>query len=134
MNETLEQEKLRYGALQKKLFRFVAESYVNCENVVHFEEGLDSVQIRELADAIADHCRGFAAVFSGADGSGYGFAMVSRSEDLRPLGKAMTAALNGRGGGKPNFQQGRVTAEKNQIENFFAERLNYPLYWTEYRV
>jgi alanyl-tRNA synthetase len=122
MNETLEQEKLRYGALQKKLFRFVAESYVNCENVVHFEEGLDSVQIRELADAIADHCRGFAAVFSGADGSGYGFAMVSRSEDLRPLGKAMTAALNGRGGGKPNFQQGRVTAEKNQIENFFAER------------
>ena len=121
MNETLEKEKLRYGALQKKLFRFVAKSYVNCENVVHFEENLDSVQIRELADAIADRCRGFAAVFSGSDGSGYGFCLVSRTGDLRPLGKAMTAALNGRGGGKPNFQQGRVMAEKEQIENFFAE-------------
>ena len=121
MNETLEQEKLRYGALQKKLFRFVAESYVNHGNVLHFEEGLDSVQIRELADAIAERCGGFAAVFSGADGSGYGYAIVTRQGDLRPFGKAMTMALNGRGGGKPIFQQGRVAAEKEQIEAFFRE-------------
>ncbi len=121
MNETLEQEKLRYGSLQKKLFRFVSESYVNCGNVLHFEEGLDPVQIRELADAIAEKCGGRAAVFSGADGSGYGFALVTREGDLRPFGKAMTAALNGRGGGKPMFQQGRVAASRAAIEVFFAE-------------
>ena len=56
MNETLEQEKLRYGALQKKLFGFIADSYVNQGNVLHFEENLDSVQIRILADAIAEGC------------------------------------------------------------------------------
>ena len=121
MNETLEQEKLLYGALQKKLFRFVAESYVNYGDVVHFEEGLDSVQIRELADAIADSCGGFAAVFSGSEETGYGYAIVTRAGDLRPLGKAMNAALNGRGGGKPIFQQGRVLAPKKRIEEFFSE-------------
>ena len=121
MNETLEQEKLLYGALQKKLFRFVAESYVNYGDVVHFEEGLDSVQIRELADAIADSCGGFAAVFSGSEETGYGYAIVTRAGDLRPLGKAMNAALNGRGGGKPIFQQGRVLAPKARIEEFFSE-------------
>ena len=121
MNETLEQEKLRYGTLQKKLFRFVAESYVNCGDVLHFEEGLDPVQIRELADAIADRCGGRAAVFSGVDGSGYGFAMVARDGDLRAFGKAMTAALQGRGGGKPNFQQGRVATDRVRIEAFFRE-------------
>ena len=121
MNETLEQEKLLYGALQKKLFRFVAESYVNYGDVVHFEEGLDSVQIRELADAIADSCGGFAAVFSGSEETGYGYAIVTRAGDLRPLGKAMNAALNGRGGGKPIFQQGRVLASKKRIEEFFSE-------------
>ena len=121
MNEALEQEKLRYGALQKKLFRFVADSYVNHGNVVHFEESLDSVQIRELADAIAENCGGFAAVFSGSEESGYGYAIVTRQGDLRPLGKAMNAALNGRGGGKPIFQQGRVLVPKNQIEDFFRE-------------
>ena len=121
MNEALEQEKLRYGALQKKLFRFVAESYVNHGNTVHFEEGLDSVQIRELADAIADTCGGFAAVFSGSEEAGYGYAIVTRAGDLRPLGKAMNAALSGRGGGKPIFQQGRVLAPKARIEEFFRE-------------
>ena len=121
MNETLEQEKLLYGALQKKLFRFVAESHVNYGDVVHFEEGLDSVQIRELADAIADSCGGFAAVFSGSEETGYGYAIVTRAGDLRPLGKAMNAALSGRGGGKPIFQQGRVLAPKARIEEFFRE-------------
>jgi hypothetical protein len=33
----------------------------------------------------------------------------------------MTKALNGRGGGKPAFQQGRVAAKKAQIEEFFAK-------------
>ena len=121
MNETLEQEKLLYGALQKKLFRFVAESYVNYGDVVHFEEGLDSVQIRELADAIADSCGGFAAVFSGSEETGYGYAIVTRAGDLRPLGKALNTALSGRGGGKPIFQQGRVLAPKKRIEEFFRE-------------
>ena len=121
MNEALEQEKLRYTALQKKLFGFVAESYVNCGNVLHFEEGLDSIQIRILADAIAEKCGGRAAVFSGTEESGYAFAMVTREGDLRPFGKAMTTALNGRGGGKPIFQQGRVGAPRTAIEAFFAE-------------
>ena len=121
MNEALEQEKLRYGALQKKLFRLVAESYRSRGNVLYFEDGLDPVQIRELADAVAETCGGFAAVFSGSEEAGYGYALVTRSGDLRTLGKAMTTALNGRGGGKPIFQQGRVLAKKAEIEGFFRE-------------
>ena len=121
MNETLEQEKLRYTALQKKLFGFIAESYVNSGNVLHFEEELDSVQIRILADAIAEKCGGRAAVFSGTEETGYAFALVAREGDLRPFGKAMTTALNGRGGGKPSFQQGRVSASKAAIGAFFKE-------------
>ena len=97
-----------------------AESYVNCSNVLHFEENLDSVQIRELADAIADKCGGIAAVFSGTDGAGYGYALVTRQGDLRTFGKEMTTALKGRGGGKPNFQQGSVKATRQEIEDFFA--------------
>lgn len=121
MNETLEQEKFRYGQLQKKWFGFIAHGCENRGNVLHFEENLDPVQIRELADAIAEVCAGRAAVFSGSDENGYGFAMVTREGDLRSFGKAMTAALNGRGGGKPIFQQGRVQADRTAIEDFFRE-------------
>ena len=71
---------------------------------------------RKPITAIAD------GVFSGNDESGYAFCLVTRAGDLRQLGKDMTKALNGRGGGKPAFQQGRVQAKKAEIEAFFAQR------------
>ena len=120
-NTWLEQEKYRFTQLQKKILLDTAESYVNFGDVLHFADGLDPVLVRELADAIAERCGGRAAVFSGADGEGYNFCLVTREGDLRPFGKAMTAALNGRGGGKPNFQQGKVAADREAIERFFAE-------------
>ena len=80
MNQALETEKCKVNQLQKQIFTHIAESYVNCGNVLRFEPGLQSVQIRELADAIAENCGGVAAVFSGEDGKGYGYAMVTRED------------------------------------------------------
>ena len=122
MNEALAAEKFRCTGLQKRLLDGVAAGYRDAGDVVHFEEGLDPVLVRELADRIAAVCGGTAAVFSGADGAGYAFALVTRGGDLRTLGKEMTAALQGRGGGKPVCQQGRVNALRTQIEQFFAQR------------
>ena len=122
VNEMLAAEKYRSANLQKRVFENAAESYVNHGDVLHFEEGLASAELQQLADAIASQCGGVAAVFSGTDGVGYGFAMVVRDGDLRPLGKAMLASLSGRGGGKPNFQQGRVSAKRSEIEAFFKEK------------
>ena len=121
MNEVLAQQKYRIAGLEKRIFQGIARSYVNCKNVLHFEEGLENTAVRELADAIADVCCGTAAVFSGSDGKGYAFCLVTRSGDLRQLGKNMTKALNGRGGGKPIFQQGRVMAAETEIRAFFKE-------------
>ena len=122
MNETLEQEKMKFTQLQKQQQLAIAQRYVNCGDVLHFADGLEPLQVRELADTIADTCGGMAAVFSGADGAGYSYCLVTRQGDLRTFGKAMTSALNGRGGGKPNFQQGKVVTTKAEIEVFFAEK------------
>ena len=118
MNEALEAEKTHCGALLHRIFRSIADSYVNCGDVVHFESDLSSAQVRELADAIAEVCGGTAAVFSGSEDA-YSFCLMARQGDLRSLGKAMTAVLSGRGGGKPAFQQGSVRASQSQIEEFF---------------
>ena len=122
MNELLAEQKYRVVGLEKRIFAGIAECYVNKGNVVHFEDGLENTAVRELADAIAATCGGTAAVFSGNEISGYAFCLVTRDGDLRQLGKDMTSALNGRGGGKPQFQQGRVQAAKAEIEGFFAQR------------
>ena len=122
MNEAFAQQKYRIIGLERQIFAATAAGYAGKGDIVHFEESLDSTGVRELADAIADTCGGAACVFSGSDETGYGFCLVIREGDLRTLGKEMTKALNGRGGGKPVCQQGRVSASRAQIEAFFANR------------
>ena len=123
MNDALAAEKFRSTGLQKQLFRHTAAGYANRENILHFEPNLEPALVRDLADMIADQVTGMAAVFSGADGDGYNFCLMTRTGDLRAFGKAMTQTLGGRGGGKPIFQQGKVTATESQIRAFFAENL-----------
>ena len=121
MNEVLSQQKYRIAGLEKRIFAQIAKGYGSAGDVLHFEEGLDSTAIRELADAIANVSGGTAAVFSGSDSEGYGFCLVTRNGDLRSFGREMVSALNGRGGGKPICQQGRVQASRARIEEFFRE-------------
>ena len=104
--------------LQNRSFEGVAREYTGKGNVLHFEPDLEPVQVRLLADKIAGTCGGACAVFT--DSGSY--CLVTREGDLRQLNKLMNATLNGRGGGKPNFQQGSVQADRQKILAFFAEQ------------
>ena len=121
INETLAAEKFRVTGLQNRLFQQIATSYANAERVLHFEADLEPAQVRILADQIAGTVRGWCAVFSGSDGN-FSFCLATREGDLRQLCSQMNASLSGRGGGKPNFQQGSVKATRQEIEDFFANR------------
>lgn len=121
MNELLAREKYRVVYLERQISTGIAASYAGKGNVLHFAEELDGNGLRELTDKIAEKCGGRAAVFCGNDQEGYAYCMAAREGDLRGFGKEMTLALNGRGGGKPGFQQGRVSANRVTIEAFFNQ-------------
>ncbi len=118
MSEALAAEKFRCTGLQHQLMDITAERYVNCNNVIHFDPALEGTRIRELADRIAARCSGFAAVFAGSDDTGYQYCIAARDGNLRPLAAAMARELSARGGGKPDFIQGRVTAGERAIRAF----------------
>lgn len=120
MNDLLAQQKFRTVGLERQLFAAIAAETAGKGDVLRFQEGLAGAGLRELTEAIAGRCGGRAAVFSGDDATGYHYCLACQTGDLGPLGKAMTAALQGRGGGKPGFQQGRVQARRWEIEAFFA--------------
>ena len=120
LNKVMAAEKSRATGLQNRILASVAESYVNCGNVLHFEPGLDGNALRTLADKIAEVCGGLAAVFSGEDGN-YTYCLAQRGGDLRELNRSMTETLGGRGGGKPQFQQGTVRASREKIEAFLTK-------------
>lgn len=119
MNDQLAALKFRLTGLQRQMFAGIAKGYAGAGNVIHFEKDLDGTGLRELAQAISGACGGRTAVFSGSDETGYGFCLTGAG-DLRPLCRQMTAALSGRGGGKPDFQQGTVRSGREEILAFFA--------------
>lgn len=109
----------RYAALKKELFAEKSKN-ISGDKCCVFDDAGSADDARVFADMLADKVK-IAAVFSGSDDSGYKYAVVSRTEDCREIGKSLNAVCNGRGGGKPDMIQGSVAATKETIENFFAE-------------
>ena len=113
------QLKARLTAMEDARFRALAEQYTGAGDVLLFEEGLTPDGLRRLCDAVLNVCGGRCACFSGDDAGGHAYAVGQRGGDLRAFSKDMNQALGGRGGGKPDFVQGRVSAGREQIEGYF---------------
>ncbi len=124
MNELLEEQKRRISQLEDQIFTNIAISCKGKGDVLLLPDGLDSVGVRRLADALARLCGGTAAVFSGDEEHGYSYCLMAPGGDLRGFNKIMVSALNGRGGGKPEFQMGTVKCRKKSIcahfESFYT--------------
>lgn len=115
----LNDAKQRIGAMELEGFRQKAEALRGAGDVLLFEAAMEPERVRTLCDCVMQVCGGRCAVFSGSDG-GWKYAIGGRAADLRGFCKTMNTALSGRGGGKPNFVQGSVSASQAEIEAFFA--------------
>lgn len=115
----LYEERSKYSALKREIFAIRAAQYSGKECCV-FDDGGNADDARVLSDMLAENV-GIAAVFSGDDENGYKYVITSRNADVRDIGKKMNAALNARGGGKPEMIQGSVSARKSEIESFWKE-------------
>jgi len=117
----LEAAKLRIAALESADFARKAEEQTGKGDVVLFEDDMSADSVRRLCDTVLDTCGGRCAVFAGKDGN-FKYAIGVREGDIRSLVKELNGLLNGRGGGKPNFAQGSVAADREDIQSFFGER------------
>ena len=90
-------------------------------NLVLFDGLLDEIAQRELVNLLAEKCGGFAAVFCGSDAEGWRYIIGSRTRDLRAAARSINAAINGRGGGRPEMITGRAAASRGEIENGLKE-------------
>ena len=112
----IKQEKAQW---EGRCFQATAATLQGAGDVLLFEDGLSPDSLRRLCVEVMAVCGGRCGVFSGSDEEGYAYALGQEGGDLRAFVKDMNAALNGRGGGKPNFAQGRVAAKRAEIEAFW---------------
>lgn len=111
----------RVAALEEADFARKAEKFAGKSDVLLVEGPMSGESLRKLCGLIREKCVGRCAVFAGADGA-YQYAIGQDGRDLRGLAKELNGALNGRGGGKPEFVQGSVQASQEQIREFFISR------------
>ena len=120
MAAELESKKQQLFALENAGFAAKAEELRGKGDVLVKLEGLSPDGVRRAAIAIQETCGGRAAVFSGDETQGYRYAVGQKDGDLRGWVKELNAALSGRGGGKPGFVQGSVSAKWDEIVAFMS--------------
>ncbi len=116
MNELLANERLRAGALERRIFDTIAQGYAGRGDTLHFEDALSGNALRQLAQSIAQSCGGVAAVFSDDH-----FCLAGPSERVREVALRLRDGLNAKGGGKAGIFQGSVQAEREQIRKLMAQ-------------
>ena len=120
LSAELEAKKQQIYAMEQAMFRAKAEELRGKGDVLVRFAGLSPDGVRRAAIAIQETCGGRAAVFSGDEENGYRYAAGHPGGDLRDWVRALNAALSGRGGGKPGFVQGSVSAKWEEIVAFMS--------------
>lgn len=120
LQRELGEQKLRIVALENSDFQHKAQALAGAGDVLLLEGDMSSESVRRLCDTVLETCGGRCAVFAGESGA-YKYAVGERGGDLRSFGKELNAALNGRGGGKPDFIQGSAAADESAVRAFFEK-------------
>ena len=117
--ETGKNAVFQYMELQRMIDRERAHNLTGVGNLAVFIEGKNMDAVGKSAAEIMENCGGICAVFSGTAKAGFCYAIGQKDGDCREFVKEMNQTLNGRGGGKPFFAQGKIQAEKREIKEFF---------------
>ena len=118
----LEETRYRLVGLENRLFAQKAAALAGKGDALLFEEPMAPDALRRLCEAVGEASGGRCAIFAGDDAAGWKYALRLPAGDLKAFVAAMNAALGGRGGGKDGFAQGSVTAARDAIEAWFAEK------------
>ena len=107
-------------ALKAKYNRLIIEQAPEADgNSVVFCDDLDMDSLRDIAIGCSGKCKGVSLALSGCDDKGYAYALISNNKDVSSFSKELNTALSGRGGGRGNIIQGRFSADRKTIEQFF---------------
>lgn len=93
------------------------------ENVFGFTPNVSYDELRYCVNRLQETCQGVCALFSQNEQGESIYIVASVAENIQALVKEMNGELQGRGGGKPNFAQGKVSASQAEIEAWLTEKL-----------
>ena len=113
--------KFAHFGLCSQLFDALAVQVVPGEDALRIVPGLDPDGLHRLAVRLSEATTGLCAALTPNE-KGTGYCLAQAGGDVRALTKALNAALNGRGGGKPGICQGSCAADPEQVLHYLQNR------------
>lgn len=114
---------LRYenGELRKKL-AWSRLSPIKCGCcTVAFSENLTYDELRHCANKLSEKGERVCVLFSTDNAKNYIYIISSSDADIRPAVKALNDAFDGKGGGRQNYAQGKITADNEERIKEFVQ-------------
>ena len=91
----------------------------NC--AVAFSEKLSYEELRHCANMLSAEGAELCMLFSTDDNENYIYVISSAERDTKPIVKALNESFSGKGGGKPNYAQGKIVSDSKEKIIAFAE-------------
>ncbi|MGB8453839.1 MAG: alanyl-tRNA editing protein [Anaerocolumna sp.] len=124
--KTLKNENLslkgQLSNLQNQILTFKAAAIpVGTDFICVFDNDLAVDSLRTYANLLIERCTGLCAVFTSIDDKEYKYILAAKTTDIRPMGKSLNDAFQGKGGGSKDMVQGSVRGNKEDLEAFIYQ-------------
>ena len=86
-----------------------------------FLSGVSYDELRHCSNLLTEQGKEICMLFSTDDDENYIYVVSSATHDTKPIVKALNDAFNGKGGGKPNYAQGKIISDSKEKIIAFAE-------------
>lgn len=111
-------QELKYELIEMKknhLNDTIAAIPESKEDVILFEDGIDSIIMRNAVNDLTKKHTGICGVFTRTEENAYQFILSSSTKDMKEVMAKLKENLNARGGGSTMMVQGSVMADQAEI-------------------
>ena len=117
-HDTIGTQKAEINRLNGELSKANLEIIESGNALLGFTKGASFDDMRALVNENLEKAE-LVAFFSCGDNNDFSYIISSASEDVRDTVKELNANFSGKGGGRPNYAQGKLSGEKEAIISFF---------------
>ena len=120
--ERIQNELSNTRAENKKLMSEMAtlkmEKHINGNTVCAFIDGVSYDELRKCSNSLIEEYE-YCYLFSNTDADNYIYVVSSKENNVRELVQTLNKTFNGKGGGRDTYAQGKITASKKEILDYF---------------
>ncbi len=117
-HETIGAQKAEINRLNAEIAKANLDIKLVGSTLCGFTKGASFDDMRNLVNENLSKAQ-TVAFFSESENDNFSYIISSENNDVRDLVKAINEAFCGKGGGRPNYAQGKITAKKDDIIKFF---------------